>query len=161
MKKKCLILKYRDWVVAISPKREYIATYLFQKGYGGLAYTGLTITSMEYDNALSIYPSFLLYEYEGYVVSGWDHAAVDQRMGEDNMLFDSLISDLEKAKEMIGKRKATKHIEKTLKTLKKNKDKFKGKAHRIELLDFIVSIPVETMVEEMLMLDAYEVSMYK
>ena len=98
MKKKCCVLKYRDWVVAISTKRDLIAAYLFQKGYGGLAYTGLTVTHMEHSDAQGVYPSFELYEYEGFVINDADRMALDQRIGEDELLFNGLIKDLETAK---------------------------------------------------------------
>lgn len=155
---KAYMLYYMDELVAVACKRLQLSVYLAQKGIYDLDDKNIEIKRVS-KSELGAYTEELLEEHDtGFIVSPSDEYAFDMRKEDDELTFNSLISDLENFSKRLDKPKDIKKIKKAIKVVKKNASKLKGVKHEISIMKDIIEVPLETVVEENIMNRNYRIS---
>lgn len=145
---KAYMLYYMDELVAVACKRLQLSVYLAQKGIYDLDDKNIEIKRVS-KSELGAYTEELLEEHDtGFIVSPSDEYAFNMRKEDDELTFNSLMSDLEDFSKRLNKPKDLKKIKKAIKVVKKNAGKFKGMQHEIAIMKEIIEVPLDTIVEE-------------
>lgn len=138
----------------------YLTVYMAQKKVFDFNNNGLEVKEITKEEMYSCHPMLILEEHEtGFVVSPMDIDAYKDRKGADEMDYDTLIEDIERAKEEVPKDKDKKKLEKAIEVIKNNVDALKGKSHCIRIMADIMNVPFSTIVEETQMMGLYRANM--